>query len=73
MSKLLGIDVGGTFTDLFLIDEATGEVKISKASTTPGNPAAGLFDAMREIGVAPAEVDLFIHGTTIATNALIER
>jgi len=73
VSKLLGIDVGGTFTDLFLIDEATGEVKISKASTTPGNPAAGLFDAMREIGVAPAEVDLFIHGTTIATNALIER
>ena len=73
MSKLLGIDVGGTFTDLFLLDERTGEVKISKASTTPGNQAAGLFDAMDAIGVTAAEVDLLIHGTTIVTNALIER
>lgn len=73
MSKLLGIDIGGTFTDLFLLDEATGEVRISKASTTPGNQSAGLFDAMAAIDVVPAEVDLFIHGTTIATNALIER
>lgn len=73
MSKLLGIDVGGTFTDLFLLDEATGEVRISKASTTPGNQAAGLFDAMAAIDVQASGIDLFIHGTTIATNALIER
>jgi N-methylhydantoinase A len=73
VSKLLGIDVGGTFTDLFYLDEATGEARISKASTTPGNQAAGLFDAMRAIGVEPAGIDRFIHGTTIATNALIER
>jgi N-methylhydantoinase A len=73
VSKLLGIDVGGTFTDLFYLDEATGEVRISKASTTPGNQSAGLFDAMRAIDVSPSDVDRFIHGTTIATNALIER
>jgi len=73
VSKLLGIDVGGTFTDLFYLDEATGETRISKASTTPGNQAVGLFEAMQAIGIAPAEIDCFIHGTTIATNALIER
>jgi N-methylhydantoinase A len=73
VSKLLGIDVGGTFTDLFYLDEASGDVRIAKASTTPGNQAAGLFDAMRAIGIAPDAVDRFIHGTTIATNALIER
>ena len=73
MARLLGIDVGGTFTDLFFVDEETGQVKISKASTTPGNQVGGLFNAMKNIGISPAEVDLFIHGTTIATNALIER
>ncbi|NML45710.1 hydantoinase/oxoprolinase family protein [Ramlibacter sp. G-1-2-2] len=73
MSKLLGIDVGGTFTDLFLLDEATGEVRISKASTTPGDQATGLFNAMAAIDVQAADINLFIHGTTIATNALIER
>ncbi|MBI2527170.1 MAG: hydantoinase/oxoprolinase family protein [Candidatus Rokubacteria bacterium] len=73
MAKLLGIDVGGTFTDLFYLDEATGRVGISKASTTPQDLSVGLFNAMAHIGVSAAEIDLFIHGTTIATNAIIER
>lgn len=73
MAKLLGIDVGGTFTDLFYLDEATGRVTISKASTTPHDLSAGLFNAVQHIGVPVAGIDLFIHGTTIATNAMIER
>ena len=73
MAKLLGIDVGGTFTDLFYLDEATGRVSISKASTTPRDLSVGLFDAMGHIGVSAGDIDLFIHGTTMATNAIIER
>jgi N-methylhydantoinase A len=73
VTTLLGIDVGGTFTDLFFLDEATGRVQISKSSTTTGNLSAGLFNAMGNIGISARDVDLFIHGTTIATNALIER
>jgi len=73
VAKLLGIDVGGTFTDLFYLDEATGRVSISKASTTPGDLSVGLFDAMGHIGVSAGDIDLFIHGTTMATNAIIER
>lgn len=73
MARLLGIDVGGTFTDLFYLDEASGRVQISKASTTAGNLSAGLFNAMENISISARDVDLFIHGTTIATNALIER
>ncbi len=73
MTRLLGIDVGGTFTDLFFLNEETGEIAISKASTTPGNQAVGLFNAMKSANIEPAGIDLLIHGTTIATNALIER
>lgn len=73
MARLLGIDVGGTFTDLFCLDEASGHVQTSKSSTTAGNLSDGLFDAMGSIGLSPADIDYFIHGTTIATNALIER
>ena len=73
MTTVLGIDVGGTFTDLFFLDEATGQVRISKASTTPRDLTTGLFNGLEALGVAPGEIDLFIHGTTIATNALIER
>jgi N-methylhydantoinase A len=73
VARLLGIDIGGTFTDLFHIDEGSGKVLISKASSTPGQLSRGLFNAMGAIGVEPRSIDLFIHGTTIATNALIER
>jgi len=73
LARLLGIDVGGTFTDLFYLDEATDRVGISKASTTPRDLSVGLFNAMEKIGISAREMDLFIHGTTIATNAIIER
>lgn len=73
MTKLLGIDIGGTFTDLFFIDEKKGTVQIAKSSTTKLRLSEGLFSAMANIDLEAKDVDQFIHGTTIATNALIER
>jgi N-methylhydantoinase A len=72
----LGIDIGGTFTDATLLDEATGAVRIAKVSTTPHDPADGFMDVARRVleqsGVAPAEVRFVVHATTVATNAIIE-
>jgi N-methylhydantoinase A len=72
----LGIDTGGTFTDATLIDQATGEVAIAKVPSTPADPAVGFLAAseriLRERGVAPTEVEYVVHGTTVATNAVIE-
>jgi N-methylhydantoinase A len=65
----LGIDVGGTFTDLVAIG-ADGTMEIQKVSTTPKDPALGLFQAVDIVG---GRVASLIHGTTIATNALLER
>ena len=76
----LGIDIGGTFTDLVLMDEI-GNIVTAKAPTTPGELENGVFDAIALVaatqGVAVeqllAKVTAFGHGTTQATNALIER
>ena len=73
MAKLLGVDVGGTFTDLFYLNEATGAVQIAKSSTTPGNLSEGLLTGLASMGAHASDIDHLIHGTTIATNALIER
>ena len=72
-SKLVGVDVGGTFTDLIVVDEATGAVHVSKVPTTPGNQAGGVMAALKAAGVEPAAVAAIVHGTTTATNALLER
>jgi N-methylhydantoinase A len=73
VSKIIGCDVGGTFTDLILLDEAVGEVRIAKVPTTPENQAIGVMDAIAESGVDCAELSLLIHGTTTTTNALLEK
>ncbi len=76
MPYRLGIDIGGTFTDAMLINEATGEIRIGKVSSTPRDPSLGFLDTgariLREAGVAPGDVRYVVHGTTIATNAIIE-
>ncbi|MCZ6634800.1 MAG: hydantoinase/oxoprolinase family protein, partial [bacterium] len=76
MACRLGIDIGGTFTDATLLDEATGEIHTAKVSSTPRDPALGFREAVHRIlaecGVAPADVSYVIHGTTVATNAIIE-
>ena len=66
-------DIGGTFTDLVWIDEQTGELGISKASTTPHDLAQGVLDTVAGAGVSLAAVSEFVHGTTVVINALTER
>ncbi len=73
MSLVAGIDVGGTFTDLILLDTATGAVRLAKTPTTPDNQAVGVLTALDEAGVPPAQIDLIVHGTTTTTNAVLER
>ena len=73
MSKVIGIDVGGTFTDLVFFDEATRTCRVAKVSSTPANQAEGVLTGIAALGEPLAGVDAIVHGTTVATNALIER
>src|SRR5262245_18777334 len=71
----LGVDVGGTHTDLVLLDTKTGELLVEKVASTPRNPALGVLEGVGKFiarGVAPGEIGFFAHGTTITTNALLE-
>src|SRR3954469_17046892 len=71
----LGVDVGGTHTDLVLLDPATGKLMVEKVSSTPKNPALGVLNGVGKFianGVAPDAIEFFAHGTTITTNALLE-
>ena len=72
----LGVDVGGTHTDLVLLDTATGELLVEKVSSTPKNPALGVLE-WRGASSSPGasrrtRSSFFAHGTTITTNALLE-
>ncbi len=73
MSRIAGIDVGGTFTDLVLVDEASGEVRLAKVPTTTDNQAFGVLAALDETGASLAELAAIVHGTTTTTNAMLER
>jgi N-methylhydantoinase A len=71
----LGVDVGGTHTDLVLLDVSGGTIAVEKVSTTPANPALGIMRGIgnfAERGVDVSSIDFFSHGTTITTNALLE-
>jgi N-methylhydantoinase A len=72
-----GIDIGGTFTDLVLLDDRTGERALGKVLTTPEDPSAavekGLAELLEQEGAAASQLGTIIHGTTLVTNALIER
>src|SRR4030095_9827587 len=73
----IGVDIGGTFTDLVWVDDATGEVRVGKLLTTPKDPSQGVeqgvVTGVPDVGSQAAAVRGVIHGTTLATNALIER
>src|SRR4051794_26754206 len=69
----VGIDVGGTFTDLLAIDSQSGEVKLAKVPTTIDNQAIGFMAALAAAGANPATLQAVVHGTTTTTNALLER
>jgi N-methylhydantoinase A len=71
----LGVDVGGTHTDLVLLDSQSGELLVEKVSSTPKNPALGVLDGVSRFvarGIAAKDIEFFAHGTTITTNALLE-
>src|SRR6195256_1821812 len=71
----LGVDVGGTHTDLVLLDAASGALMVEKVASTPKNPALGVLNGVARFvarGVAPEAIEFFAHGTTITTNALLE-
>src|SRR5215469_6963382 len=71
----IGVDVGGTHTDLVLYDVVTGALLVEKVASTPNNPATGVLNGVANFirrGVDPAEIAFFSHGTTITTNALLE-
>jgi len=74
--KRLGVDVGGTFTDLIYVDDEAGEIIVHKLATTPADPSQGTVQGIREVtenaGVGPSALDQVFHGTTIATNIVIE-
>jgi len=73
----IGVDIGGTFTDLVWVDDATGAVQVAKLLTTPKDPSQaveqGVVGVLHDAGGRAADVRSLIHGTTLATNALIER
>lgn len=73
----IGVDIGGTFTDLVLINENSGEIRNEKVLTTPEDPSAGVLHGVEKImqtnGVDPSQVQHIIHGTTLVANAIIER
>ena len=73
MTQIVGVDVGGTFTDLVLFDTVTESVKISKVPSTPENQSFGVMKALDSISVTLESLDALIHGTTVTTNALLER
>lgn len=74
MSKLrVAVDVGGTFTDICIMDEKTSEIRIEKTSSTPQNPMIAVMDGMEKAKVDLNDVEMFTHGTTVATNALITK
>ena len=77
MSWMIGVDVGGTFTDFFSFDDATDRIVLHKVPSTPGNPAQAVISGLRELGTRygiPLDaITRLSHGTTVATNALIQR
>lgn len=76
MAWRIGVDSGGTFTDVCLFDDETGELRIWKVSSTPVDPsegiARGLEEGLQTVGAGAQDVSFLGHGTTVATNALIE-
>jgi len=76
MSYRLGVDVGGTFTDLLLFDDKTGASHKTKVPSTPDDPSRAVVNGTKDIckiaDISPDKIDYFLHGTTVATNAVLE-
>jgi len=76
MTYRLGVDVGGTFTDLLLLEEGAGTFWRHKTPSTPHDSSVGILNGVDAIcaqaGISPVDVEIFLHGTTVATNAVLE-
>jgi N-methylhydantoinase A len=70
---VVGVDVGGTFTDLVLLDQKTRKIKLAKVPSTIDNQAYGVFSALKAVDADLANINLIVHGTTTTTNAVLER
>ena len=73
MTSVAGVDVGGTFTDILVLDEATRLARTAKVPSTRTREAAGFLAGLRAAGAAPDGLAAIVHGTTVGTNALLER
>ena len=71
--QVVGIDVGGTFTDLTAVDVETGRVVVTKVPSRPRHEAAAVLAGLEALGIAGADVRRLVHGTTVGTNAVLER
>jgi N-methylhydantoinase A len=75
MSYRLGVDVGGTFTDLLLVNESTGGIWSAKVPSTPTDQSIGVLNGIARVceraGIAPKQIDHVMHGTTVATNTVL--
>ena len=69
----VGVDIGGTFTDVAVLNEMSGSIRISKVPTTPRNFVEGFLNGIRKSETSPHDTTYLIHGTTVATNAVIQR
>ncbi len=76
MAYRLGVDVGGTFTDLLLMDEDSGDTYEAKVHSTPQDSSVGIFQGIERVcsnaGVRPSQISQIMHGTTVATNAILQ-
>lgn len=70
--KLAGVDVGGTFTDVIVVDTDSKSVQIHKVQSTPDDLSEGLIDGLRSVDSGSIDIDFLVHGTTIATNSLLQ-
>src|SRR5262244_3488297 len=70
---VVGIDVGGTFTDVTAVDGATGRVAVTKVPSQPDNEAAAVLAGLEALGIEGRGVRRLVHGTTVGTNAILER
>src|SRR4029077_7131329 len=72
----VGVDVGGTFTDVVLVEEQSGQILVAKVHTVPADPSqgciAGIDKVLKEFGLDAGQISVVVHGTTIATNTIIE-
>lgn len=76
MGYRLGVDTGGTFTDIAVVDERSSKISVTKVPSTPDNPSRAIVNGVQKImdlyGIDAKDINFFIHGTTVATNALLE-